>query len=207
MARSVKVRNLESTIAAQSQKVMGAKVNAALSKEFEKAKRSLLKDFDNHGVTQELSTDSGSENPAEKSSNYLDYGNLFSFLGIDEGTDVTEIVRETLDMVTRIKRGAKFSHTIGKRFVFDVQVQYPTQEELNDATRILEWTSKGVVDLIQNGSPGYTKYLFSIIRKFKNSRSGTAIQTKKGDMRNGSFRGTKWTNEVLQNFQKRLSNI
>ncbi len=203
MIRKVLIYNLEKTIAAQSQRVMAAKVNIALTAEFEKAKAAMLRDFDKHGVTKELSSED--ENPAEKESEFIDYGNLFSFLGVDEGTDVSQIVREVLEMVTRVKRSAKFNRNVGKRFVFDLQVQAPTSESINEATRILEWTSKGIIDLIQNGSPGYSKYLYSLVRTFKNSRSGTALQIKRRKgLREGRFSGVDWTDGIMDKFEQRL---
>jgi hypothetical protein len=203
MARRIIVRNIEQTIAAQAQKVMSAKVNKAIEAEFIKAKKALLNDFDKHKVTVELSDDE----PQIGTSNITKYGNLFSLLGVDEGTDVPEIIREVFETVVRIKRKAQFVKRAGKKFVFAVQIQYPTQSEINEATKILEWTSRGVVELIQDGTPGFGRYIYSLTTKFKNSRSGTAVQSKSKRVREGSFSGVPYTNEITERFVRRLSKI
>lgn len=192
-------KNFQMTVERQAQRVMQQKVNARLVKEFEKDKKILLKEFDKHDVTKELSKE---EPERVTKSKFLDYGNLFSLIGAEEGTDIPGIIREVLEENIRVKRKAYFVKSRGDRYTFAVSCQYPDDKEVNNATKILEWTTRGVVDLIENGTPGFSRYLFSLVRGFKNSRSGTAIQLKKRVLREGSFGGTPYVSNMLKRFAK-----
>jgi hypothetical protein len=196
----VNYRNLDVIVRKQASKMISPAVNDRLVSKFAAAKSEMLFDFDNHGVTKEL----GATNPERVDSQYLDYGNLYSLLGIPNGTDIVAPLRAYLNSNTKVARYAEFTKTVNGKYMFTMQVQYPTQDALNDQTRgILPWTSRGVLELIQNGTPGFSRYLFSLVRRFKTSYSGTAIQTEK-TIREGQFEGVDYTNEITRNFITKL---
>lgn len=168
-----------------------------LKKEFEKKKEKIIEYFDNHPVTREL--EAGPE--AVGSIVTTDHGgNLFSFLGFNEGEDPTDALRRQLEngiQPTDILIGSG-----GKKntVLVSLRVKTPTIPEIASAASQeiqLEWTDRDWVDTIEKGSSGFGHYLFKLVNKFKNSRSGTAIQVK-NTLRNGSFRGTKYISDVLK---------
>ncbi len=169
-----------------------------LKKEFDSKKKEIIQYFDNHRVTQELEagpTADGSIVTTEKG------GNLFSFLGFYDGEDPVGVLREELN------RGIYASDTLmGKTtkkntLLVSLRVQTPTVPEISEAASQevqLEWTDRDWVQTIEKGSSGFGQYLFKLVNKFKNSRSGTALQTKNSTLRNGSFRGVRYISDVLK---------
>ena len=66
---------------------------------FNRVKQAMLKEFDEHPVTSELSKGGRSTND---SGTLGGYGNLFAFIGFDQGTKPTESLRHLLDVATQI---------------------------------------------------------------------------------------------------------
>jgi hypothetical protein len=190
----------ELTVQRQMQKpAMLKKADKVLMPIFLKEKKHLLKEFDKHDVTKELSKE---EPEKVTKSKFLDYGNLFSLLGIDQGTDVPDIIRQVLESSVRVNKKTYFLRRRGDTYTFALHVRYPTADELSNATSVSDWTTRGITELIEKGTPGFSRYLFLLVNKFKNSRSGTAIQLKKRVLREGRFEGTPYVNDLLRKFAK-----
>lgn len=142
------------------------------------AKRDAIEYIENHPVTRSLSNKTGGDGGG-----LIPKGSLYGFLGFNEGSDPA---RELLDIMNdkislgNIKRKTK------RGGLFDIEVNFPSLEEVAQEVEDLEWTADSWIDLIENGISGYRNFYRG---KAKNSRSGGGIQVKK-DLRT-------WDGETL----------
>ena len=94
--------DVQRSINAQLPKEIGKKVEAMVLKEFEVLKNNMIQEFEMHPVTIEI--DAG-PNASNTSGTLGGYGNLFSFIGFEQGTDPLAKVRSALEktIVTKLK--------------------------------------------------------------------------------------------------------
>jgi hypothetical protein len=162
----------------------------------QKAKEEMIAEFDNHAVTREIQ---GGPN-AENISNTLNGdGNLFSYIGFNEGENPTEVVRDYLNESTALRRTYDFNVRKG---LFTFKVKTPSLEEVEQKTPF-PWEPRSWVRGVERGISGLGFYISSKIKEFKNSRSGVAIQSKK-KIRTGSYKAIKYLSEIIRNFRKKL---
>lgn len=185
----------------QSDKILVKTVRPRIEKDFLNKKKRFLKDFDSHPVTKELN-----RGPNAKSQ-YINTdssgGNLFSLIGFSADQRPTDALRDFFDKNIKIGKTTK-SKIKGQSMIFSTKVNIPTISNVNSAMANnpdteLEWTNRSFTDLIARGVSGLSYYLFGPTKKLKNSRSGTAIQTR-SKLRNFSTRPIKYVNELLENF-------
>jgi len=86
----------------QLDKNIGIKVKEMVEREFEAIKQRMIDEFESHPVTIEI--DAG-ENASNSSGTLGGYGNLFSFIGFQDGDDPLKEVRVKLNQtnITRLK--------------------------------------------------------------------------------------------------------
>ena len=165
--------------------------NEMLQREFKKLKAEMLMEFDMHPVTKELV-----KGPNARSSQFIDNGNLFSFIGFAKGDRPTEIVRQMLagsriDFSSVTKTGLKFV------------VSRPNKNDLFAATP-LPWASgRSWLRGIETGISGLGKYMYL---ETQASRSGAGIQTK-GKFRGGTFRAVSYISKILNNFEEKIKSL
>lgn len=176
-------------------------VTPILKKEFDKKKDKILQYYNDHPVTRELEAGP----TADGSIVTTDHGgNLFSFLGFHEGEDPAGALREELDKEIQPTDLLIAQANKNNTLLVSLRIQTPTIKEISQKASEqvqLEWTDRDWVKTIEKGSSGFGQYLFKLVNKFKNSRSGTAIQTK-STLRSGSFKGTRYISDVLSYARK-----
>lgn len=180
--------------------ILARDARALMRHDFETKKEQVLKEFDQHPVTQELE---GGETAFSRIPELATAGgNLFSFLGFNRGEQPAEELRDYLDdniTLTPAGRGK----TVGKKIVYTGKISFPTIDEIDAAMQTrapLEWVTRPFTNLISKGAPGLPNYLFRENPRFGSpepSRSSTAIQTKNKALRGGSFRGVPYVGEIL----------
>jgi hypothetical protein len=166
-------------------------VRDIVQKEVEKEKALFQKDFETHPVTQELD---GGENASNISGTLGGYGNLFSFLGFNQGANPTAAVKFLIQKIT-LDRNIQASGN-----GFRVRVNVPSKEEFGAVSRLpFEGGRSWLLD-IERGISGLGAYLYG---RFASSRSGTGIQSKY-NYTNKRFRNVKYFSGMYTKFLRRL---
>lgn len=169
-------------------------VRNIVKKEVEKQKILFQKDFESHPVTQELE---GGENASNISGTLGGYGNLFSFLGFDNGSNPTLPVKLLIQDIF-LNSSVKLT---GKVFQFKVNI--PSKEEFGSVSRLPWEGGRSWLLDIERGISGLGAYLYG---RFSASRSGGGIQSKY-NYSNRRFRNVKYFSEMYAKFLKRIGAI
>lgn len=162
-----------------------------VQKEVEKEKALFQKDFETHPVTQELD---GGENASNISGTLGGYGNLFSFLGFNQGANPTAAVKFLIQRIT-LDRNVQASGN-----GFRVRVNVPSKDEFGAVSPLpFEGGRSWLLDM-ERGISGLGAYLYG---RFATSRSGTGIQSKY-NYSNKRFRNVKYFSGMYTKFLRRL---
>ena len=160
----------------------------------------MVEEFDDHPVSQEI----WGGNSAENSSGTLGgYGNLFSFIGFNEGTDPIS----PLSLILR----KKITHIIKRtddRGGYLVTINIPSKEDLHDKAQVDWMGGRSWIDGIEHGIAGLNKFLYDEDERFGGrSLSGTGIQSRH-DIRNGvRYKNVPYVSKILNDFRKRLTRL
>lgn len=183
--------------AISSNKQYQAELKKIIKEQFEERKEALVENFTNHPVTKEISAE---ESP--NISNTLGgYGNLFGFLGFDQGSDPIYPVQETL------KEKTKLDHISIKTSTDSVLVRYsvPDLDDFNSSAQ-LEWDATNWVKGIERGISGFQNFMAKAAGK-----SGQGIQTK-GSIKPftggaNRFRNTKYMSDLINKFKLSINKL
>lgn len=198
-------RFLRTVVFKQAEPILRRKVAEIAELQFDVKKEQFLEAFDEHPVTKEL--EAGPEALSHIPELAQAEGNLYSFLGFEEGEEPAGKLREYLDENTKLGRTGKGAIT-GDKITFRTPVTFPTVESTNQAMQEeapLEWTSRSFTEMISSRIPGLPNYLFRLAPRLKSSRSGTAIQTHGKALRGGSFKGTPYVGQLITYFKRLLA--
>jgi hypothetical protein len=166
-------------------------VRDIVQEEVEKEKALFQQDFESHPVTQELD---GGEDASNISGTLGGYGNLFSFLGFNQGVNPTAPVKF---LIQRISLDSNIQATGNG---FRVKVNVPSKDEFGAVSRLpFEGGRSWLLD-IERGISGLGAYLYG---RFASSRSGTGIQSKY-KYSNKRFQNVKYFSGMYTKFLRRL---
>ena len=171
-------------------------------------KEMMLKEFDEHPVTQEVKAGpkassssgilKGIQNKAGES------GNLFSFIGFHNGTDPTTPVREVLERYTVSAnfKGKKEIDTVRGTATFKFSSYLPSLDEIEKAAAETtpSWMAgKSWINGVENGFDNLQYYLYR--RKgfgpTAKSLSSTGLQVKRVVSSSARFKLTPYTTPIL----------
>ena len=159
---------------------------------FNNAKRELLSEFDSHPVTREI------ERGPLAQSNFLERGNLFSFIGFEEGSDPIGDLRNFLERSIRI-RNLGVGQGDERRF----RISIPSRPDFVENFPFPEfWDSGSWVLKITEGMSGISHFLAIHER----GRSGGGIQSQ-GTLGSNGFSGTEYLANMLENFKSNVRQI
>ncbi len=188
---------LKSITAGSNGKITGRQVRNYILPVMEEAQRKLIKDFHNHSITKEINSGVSGSN---SSGTLGGYGNLFSFIGFENGDNpmvaVDNLLKEKLVVRVRSVGNGRFKISI---------LNAPSKEEIYRLTPLpwadgaswAEGMEKGISNL---GSFLYTK------KPSANSRSGRGLQLNK-QLRGSSFRTTPYVSKIMDEFLKGIINF
>lgn len=177
-----------------NEKTFKTKLNKFISPRIKKAQKKLIQDFSQHPVTKEIEAGPKSTN----SSGLLGgYGNLFSFIGFDEGTKPTEIVKIILNKPVKFKIVKK-----GRAGQFSLEIKDFSKENVFEASPIPWMLNKSWVQGIETGISGLGQFLYKP-NGSKYSRSSTAIQST-SKIRSGAMTRTSYLSEMFNKFRKQI---
>lgn len=159
-------------------------------------KQELLEEFNSHPVTQELDTGVNSSNISGTLSGY---GNLFSFIGFQDGDKPTEVIRR------KIKNIRLVVHQEGGRIRYSI---ISPRIEVIFRDTPLPWANRSWARGIETGLPYVAKYIHKKSYQ-KNSRSGRGfiiqepkLFSAKSQIR--KFNNTPYISRMIKGFNAEL---
>ena len=193
----INMRGLSAEIAQKGYKIFKDKVTPRIEKQLRKETQKVLQAFESHPITQEIE---GGTSASNISNTLGGYGNLFTFIGFDAGSDPISPIRSLLAKSIKIVSIRKKRNVLALQLNFSV----PTREEI-EAVTPSPWSTDSWVEAVERGMSGLGQYLYSSDRnRFKTSRSGGGIQAS------GEIRGASSSNAapyVSQILNEMLSSI
>jgi hypothetical protein len=173
-------------------------VRAIVEEYVERSQDEMVQEYLNHPVTKEI--DNGPE-ASNISSTLGGEGNLFSYIGFEEGSEPTESVKEILENSVKVSARPEISVN-GKNIKINFPVSGPTMQEIESETPMPFEGGKSWVSGVEKGISGFSYYVF---RKFiKNSRSSTGIQAEP-QVRTGSFKPSPYLSVILKKFYSKIN--
>lgn len=162
---------------------------------FRRAYNAMLREFDKHPVTLEIASGKRAVN---FSGTLGGYGNLFSFLGFEDGDRPIDELRQLLALGTSIR------FTVYRNMTWYFRIQLPTQEAIRQATPMPWEEGSSWAEGIEQGISNLSYFLYG---KFgKESRSGAGLQAGWEINEDLSFERTKYLTTILSNFRERINN-
>lgn len=169
--------------------------NEYVKEKFDKIKEDIIKEFDEHPVTEEIN---GGINAENISRTLAGITNLYSFIGFEEGSDPITPIRELL-LKSSFRIVPSTSAGMSK-LLFEI----PTAKDIFAITPMPWADGRSWAKGIETGISGLGYYL----KKTKNSRSGLGVQTTVEQVRRGvQFRNTKYISDLINRFELRLKNL
>ena len=174
------------------------KVHSMVNQYVQNSQAQMINEYENHAVTKEI--ESGPD--ASNISNTLGgVGNLFSYIGFEEGSNPTEIVKKILEDSVEVVNRPEVS-VKGKDLKINFPVSAPTMEEIESMTPMPFEGGRSWTRGVEKGISGFSNYIF---RKFiKNSRSSTGIQSE-SEIRSGNFKPSPYLSLILKKFYSKIN--
>jgi hypothetical protein len=165
-----------------------------VSEKTQQVKEELLQEFDSSPVTQEIKAGPSLTHSAVLPNGY---GNLFGFLGFEEGSDPTIPLREELEKISVTSTKPEI---INKRWRFNIFV--PSTEDIDKVTPMQWETGRSWVNAVTKGLTGFSYYVNKLAQSI--GRSGGGIQSKH-QLRTGVyFAGTPYIIGMLGKLKRKL---
>lgn len=188
MAGKINRSILKNEISQVKSKVLEKEAAITAKNILEEKKRDYLNNIIDHPISQELASGPDSEN----TSNTLNgNGNLYTFIGFNQGEKPIE------DLVDLIEKNTKIDQGEFRNGVFNFRVSSPSLEELQPYTPMPFEGGNSWLKSIEKGISGFSNYLYGLM--FVGSRSGKAIQSK-NKIRRGSYKPVKYFSILYKNF-------
>jgi hypothetical protein len=164
----------------------------------ESVKRRTIQEFENHPVTQEISAGPEASN---KSGTLSSGGNLYSFIGFNQGGDPTDVVRSYLNDKIKVFRQSRFVKSqMSGHYTF--RVNPPMTKEIENLTPLPWESGRSWVRGIERGISGLGYFLYG---RYSQSRSGTGIQSAH-EIRPAIFRTKRYLTSIIANFYTNIRN-
>ena len=173
-------------------RVLKAQANKVFFGIFDRSKRLMLQEFDRHPVTQEIKEGPTAYNDSETLNGY---GNLFSFIGFEEGSDPTELLRAILYADTT------YNQTQYKNGQWLFRVKIPARSVIKDATEMPWEQGNSWAEGIEEGISGLSHYMY---KHWDNGLSKEGFQLPWENQSYLEFHPRMYLTEILENFRKDL---
>jgi hypothetical protein len=169
-------------------------VRKLANKIVEERKLELIEEFNNHPVTMEIAAGPEAEN---YSGTLGRKGNLFSFIGFNEGSDPIAPVRELLEKISLSSVSAR-----RKNGVFEFRVNIPSKEEIESVSKMPWETGRSWVYDVERAISGLSHYLWGQFNS--NSRSGTGLQVEESLTTGLTFTPVRYLATLMEKFKQKL---
>jgi hypothetical protein len=185
-----KLKQIEAT---QVGPVIGRVIEKKIIQATEMAQREAYQELEDHPVTKEI--ESG-PNGFNQSGTLGGYGNLFSFIGFEEGMRPVDVVKYFFKRKLNVKAVPSSYKSNNIKFMVEV----PDKEEIFQATPMPWIQGRSWAEGIERGISGLAKY---INRMSFSSRSGQGIQANHR-VRSGGFRNTKYISQIISSLKEKI---
>lgn len=184
----------------------GAKrINTVQQKKFLIAKENLIQDFETHPVSQEISSSANAPESDNNLSGTLGgVGNLYSFIGFEEGDRPIEKVKEILQTELKLIHTSREATVKGDNPVVRYRYSVRVPRASLEAATEMQWENRSWLYAISEGISGFSYYLRG---RFSNSRSGGGLQAKKNQVRSAEFRPIPYFNKLIRDFIAVFNNL
>ena len=194
---TVNAKELLKELTVDNDRAMGRTLRDYIAPRLERKQERLIKNFKADKITIELKAGPTASNI---SGTLGGYGNLFSFIGFNRGSDPTDVIEKIFEQKFRFK-----VRRIGKSGKYKITFFIPSIEEIYGLTPMPWASGSSWVSGIEKGMSNIGSYLYSS-RGFGQSRAGTGIQAKNRSS-GVSFRNTPYITRLLNNFKRTLVNF
>ena len=191
-------RSIRNSVKSQVKKDKDLLVQARLiiEKQFRNVKNQMIRDFQSHPVTRELKAGSGASNIT----NTLPEGNLYGFIGFQEGVDPISPVSNLLEQTNIFIK----NRSIGMHgFIWTYIVTSPSLQELYSSTP-MPWSNGAswLREIEGRGIPNLGQYMNKLSTT---SRSGAGFQNK--NKSSGGMVRIPYIKDILSKFEDNLNSI
>jgi hypothetical protein len=177
------------------QEVLGSKaaqklVLESVREEIIKNKKIFINEFEAHPVTQEIR---GGETAGNSSGTLGGYGNLFTFIGFNQGSDPISPIINLINKIT-------VSSIAFSKNTFNVKLIIPSKSDFASVSNMPWEGGRSWLFDIEKTISGIGAYLY---KQYNKSRSGYGLQSKY-NYRSASFRPTQYFNSLYTKFLIRI---
>jgi hypothetical protein len=173
----------------QNRKAFQQRIIAA----FEKMKKEMLEEFLAHPVSVEILGGPNAENTSETLGGY---GNLFSFIGFDEGDSPLQTIIDLIE-------SSKIEDSRDTESGFLMKIFIPSKEDIFSATPMPWASGRSWAEGIERGISGFGYYLNT---DSNSSRSSAGIQAQ-SVIRRGKFKNTPYISALINKYTKKFQQI
>ena len=181
---------LDQITSGKNGKVTGREVRSSILPIIEKSQKKLIRDFYQHSVTQEIEAGPSAKN---SSGTLGGYGNLFSFIGFEEGSDPLSEIKRVLEtkLVVRVRAAGR-----GKFKIYILNAL--DKKGMLEATPMPWAKGSSWADGIEKGISNLGSFLYYSGGNSR-SRSGAGIQTK-NNLRASSLKTQPYISKMIEDF-------
>ena len=181
----INMRGLKAELGTKSKKILLPRIGAKAKMAVEEAKERLIEEFMSHLITQEIEAGSRATNMSQTLGGY---GNLFSYIGFEQGSDPIAPIKNYLRRAVRLKK------VNAQRLQFVLKVELPSKGDIIALSPVPWAPGRSWVDAMERGLSGLGHYLLT---DSPFSRSGNAIQATV-NLRGGSFQRVPYLSPMLK---------
>lgn len=189
MAKTINTKRIRKEIF--NNRTVKRKVLEMVQVEVAKEKALFQQNFESHPVTQEIE---GGENASNVSGTLGGYGNLFSFIGFNQGSNPTGPVKFLIQSIS-LSKNVRVNNA-----GFQLKINIPSKKQFGDVSKMPWEGGRSWLLDIERGISGLGAFLYG---RFLGSRSGGGIQ-KKYNYSNKRFRNVKYFSEMYTKFIRRI---
>ena len=201
MARGVRINVnkglLFKDIVRSDNSTLSKNIKAFVDKKIEQARVETLKEFEAHPVTKELDAGATASNTSGLTGGY---GNLFTFIGFENGSRPTNPIRTVLKRKVRSTSGSVKGNGSVR-----ISVITPSLDEILGLTPYPWASGSSWVQGIEKGISNLGNYYYNSEGGVTNSRSGKAIQIKRNS--SSSFKTAPYMSKIIEDFKKKLTQL
>jgi hypothetical protein len=173
----------------QNKKAFQSRITSA----FEKIKKEMLDEFMSHPVSVEILGGPSAENTSDTLGGY---GNLFSFIGFNEGDSPLEPIIDLL-------QSSRIEYPSDTDSGFLVKIVIPSKDDIFSATPMPWASGRSWAEGIERGISGFGYYLNIDANA---SRSNAGIQAE-SVIRKGKFKNTSYISALIAKYAKKFQQI
>ena len=181
-----------------SNKNVRDQMNQIASEKVTQSSDKLISQFQSHPVSQEIL---GGPSASNSSKTLSGYGNLFSFIGFQNGSspiqDLVSFLREKINLPIKSQPSTQVTKNLIK---FTYKVNVPDDAALADKTKMPWESGRSWLYDIERGISGFSNYIYKKLL----GRSGGGFEAKNTRMDGTSYKPTSYWSKLYGEFKNNL---